>query len=198
MVFLLGLVLVIVGGAESFTGSCLIVITRPDKRVSTVELLRNSASVYLGNFSCSVGSAVLVYFSGTLSLGDSVVQSTAIAIAKGKTALSFLDAFVRGILCNVLACFAVWTSFAALHVAGKVIAIVLPVTAFVTLGFEHLVGNMHYILVAMIAGSEKVDIAESIPDLLPVTLGIIVSGVGLVAAVFRMIYLTYLAKRYSA
>ena len=70
--------------------------------------------------------------------------------------------------------------------------------AFVTLGFKHLVVNMYYILVAMIAGSEKVDIAESISDLLPVTLGIIVSGAGLVAAVFRMIYLTYLAKRYAA
>ena len=131
-------------GRYCFIGR-LIVITWPDRRVSTVEILRNLASVYLGNLTRSVGSTVLVYFSGTLSLRDSVAQSATIAIAKGKTALSFLDAFMRGILCNVPVCFAVWTSFAAHHVAGKVIAIVLPVSMFVTLGFEHLVANMYFI-----------------------------------------------------
>ena len=177
LVFLLGLVLVIVGGAELFTGSCLILLSWADKRVSAVELLRNWASVYLGNFICSVGSSVLVYFSGTLSLGDRVVQSIAIAITKGTMALPFLDAFVRGILCNVFVCVAIWTNFAAHHVAGKVIAIVLPVTAFVTLGFDHSFANIYFIPVAMLAGSENVNIADFIADLLPVTLGNIVSGV---------------------
>ena len=126
LVFLLGLVLVIVGGAELFTGSCLILLSWAVKRVSAVELLRNWASVYLGNFIWSEGSSLLVHFSGTLSLGDRVVQSIAIAITKGTMVLPFLDAFVRGILCNVFVCVAIWTNFAAHHVSGKVIAIVFP------------------------------------------------------------------------
>ena len=86
---------------------------------------------------------MLVYFLGTLSLGDSAVQSTAIEIAKGKTALSFLGTFVRGILCNVVDCFAVCMSFGVHHVASKVIAIVLPVTVFIAHGFEQSVANIY-------------------------------------------------------
>ena len=102
--------------------------------------------------------------------------SIAIAIRKGETALPSLDAFVRGILCNVLVCVAVWTKFAAHHVAGKVIAIVLPVTAFVTLGFERWFASIYFNPVAMLTGSENVDIADFVADLLPVTLGNIMSG----------------------
>ena len=100
---------------------------------------------------------------------------------------SFLDAFLRGILCNVLVCLAVWMSFAAHHVAGKILAIVLPITAFVALGFEHSIANMYFIPVAMLAGAENLDVAGFIGNLLPVTLGNIVGGGVLVAAVFWMI-----------
>lgn len=198
LVFSLGLVLVIIGGAELFTGNCLIVMAWADKKVSSAELLRNWAIVYLGNFIGSVGSAVLVHFSGTLSLGDGGVQATAIAIAEGKTALPFLDAFVRGILCNILVCLAVWMSFAAHHVAGKVLAIILPVAAFVALGFEHSIANMYFIPVAMLAGAETVGLAGFITNLVPVTLGNIVGGGVLVAAVFWTVYLRHPEERKSA
>ena len=141
---------------------------------------------------------MLVYFLGTLSLGDGAVQSTAIAIVEGKAALPFLDAFLRGILCNVLVCLAVWMSFAAHHVAGKILAIVLPITAFVALGFEHSIANMYFIPVAMLAGAENLDVAGFIGNLLPVTLGNIVGGGALVAAVFWVIHLRHPAEKDSA
>ncbi len=198
LVFSLGLVLVIVGGAGLFTGNCLMVMVWADKKVSASELLRNWGIVYLGNFIGFVGSAVLVHFTGTLSLGDGAVQSTAIAIVEGKAALPFLDAFLRGILCNVLVCLAVWMSFAAHHVAGKILAIVLPITAFVALGFEHSIANMYFIPVAMLAGAENLDVAGFIGNLLPVTLGNIVGGGVLVAAVFWVIHLRHPAEKDSA
>ena len=139
---------------------------------------------------------MLVYFSGTLSLGDSVVQSTAVAIVKGKTALPLLDAIVCGILCNVLVCFAVWMSFAAHYVASKVITIVLTVTAFVAHGFEQSVATIYFIPVAMLAGTENIDIAVSVAHLLQGTLGNTVSGGVLVAVV--LLYLPYPAKQEAA
>jgi len=186
LIFSLGFVLVIVGGAELFTGICLIVMAWADKKVWAVELLRNWAIVHIGKFIGSVVSVVLVYFSGTLSLGDSAVQSTAISISKG-TALPFIDAFVRGMLRIVHVCLAVWKSFDAHHVAGKFIAIVLLVTAFVALDFEHSGANKYSIPVAMHAGSESVYVVRFIANLQPVTLGNIVGGSVLAAAVIFMI-----------
>jgi len=188
------LVLVIVGGAELFTGICRIVIAWADKKVSAVELNRNWAIVHIGNVIGSVVSAVLVYFSGTLLLGDGTVQLTAISIAKCKTALPFIDAFVRGMLRIVHVCLAVWKSFDAHHIAGNVIAIVLPVTAFVALDFEHSVANRYFITVAMHAGAESVDIARFIANLQPVTLGNIVGGSVLAVAVIWVIYLRHPTK----
>ena len=195
MIFSLGLVLVIVGGADLFTGICLISIAWADKKISAVELLQNWAIVYIGNFIGSIVSVVLVYFSGTLPLGYSAVQSTAIAIARGKTALPFLDAFVRGILRRVHVGLAIRKSFDAHHVAGKVIAVVLPVTAFVALEFEHSVANMQFNSVAIHAGTENVDIPRFIANLQPVTLGNIVGGSVLAAAVIWMICLRHPTKK---
>jgi len=136
--FSLGLVLVIIGGAELFTGNCLIVMAWADRKVSTGLLLRNWGIVYFGNFVGAAGAEALVHGSGTLGLREGAVQATAAAIAQGKVSLPFMEAFVRGILCNILVCLAVWLSYAAHHVA-----------AFVALDFEHLVVNMYFIPVTL-------------------------------------------------
>jgi formate/nitrite transporter len=186
--FSLGLILVVVGGAELFTGNSLIVMAWAGRKIGTAALLRNWTLVYAANFAGALGTVVLVYFSGLLELGGGSVGETAAAIAAGKLRLGFLEAFTRGILCNVLVCLAVWLCFAAHDVAGKILAILFPITAFVALGFEHSVANMYLIPVGMLAGS-GIDVGGFVGNLVPVTLGNIVGGGGLVALVYWLVYL---------
>lgn len=189
LAFCLGLVLVIVGGAELFTGNSLIVMAWADKRVTTSALLRNWGVVYLGNLIGGLGAAVLVHLSGVLAMGDGAVADTARAIAAGKAALGPLEAFARGILCNVLVCLAVWMCFAAHTVSGKVLAIVFPITAFVALGFEHSVANMYLIPIGAMQPGSTVGLGGFLANLIPVTLGNIVGGGVLVAMVYWLVYL---------
>lgn len=189
LVFSLGLVLVIVGGAELFTGNSLIVMAWADGRVATAALLRNWGLVYAGNLTGALGCVALVHLSGTLGLGGGAVAATAVAIADAKVALSPLEAFVRGILCNVLVCLAVWMCFAAHTVSGKVLAIVFPITAFVALGFEHSVANMYLIPIGALQEGSTVTFAGFLKNLAPVTLGNIVGGGLLVALVYWLVYL---------
>ncbi|MCB2075363.1 MAG: formate/nitrite transporter family protein [Novosphingobium sp.] len=185
--FSLGLVLVIVGGAELFTGNSLIVMARASGLITSGALLRNWGIVYLGNLTGAVATAVMVHLTGALSLGDGAVGATAVAIAEGKIALSPLHAFMRGVLCNILVCLAVWMCFAAHSVGGKVLVILFPITAFVALGFEHSVANMYLIPVGMLQ-SGHFDLAGLGENLLYVTAGNIVGGGLLVAAVYWLIY----------
>jgi formate transporter len=187
--FSLGLVLVIVGGAELFTGNSLIVMAWAEGKISLAQLLRNWGLVYVANFVGALGCALMVAWSGTLGLGDGAVAETAIAIGQAKVALGFGEAFFRGVLCNTLVCLAVWLCFAAHGVASKILAIVLPISAFVALGFEHSVANMYLIPVAMLAGAEGVGVAGLIGNLVPVTLGNIVGGGVFVALVYWLVYL---------
>jgi formate transporter len=189
LAFSLGLILVVVGGAELFTGNNLVVMAWAERKVTTGQLARNWALVYAANFAGSLGTALMVYWSGTLDLGDGAVAATAGAIAQAKVALSFTEAFFRGILCNVLVCLAVWLCFAAHDVPGKVLAIVFPISAFVALGFEHSVANMYLIPVAMIAGADGITLAGFFANLVPVTLGNVVGGGVFVALVYWLIYL---------
>ncbi len=189
LAFSLGLVLVIIGGAELFTGNNLIAMAWADGRVSSQELARNWGIVYAGNLAGSLGTAMLVHLSGTLSLGDGAVASTAISIAQGKVALPFIEAFFRGILCNTLVCLAVWMCFAAHTVSGKVLAIVFPVTAFVALGFEHSVANMYLIPIGALQPGSTVTLVGFLANIIPVTLGNIVGGSALVALVYWLVYL---------
>ena len=185
--FSLGLVLVIVGGAELFTGNSLIVMARAQGRISTSQLLRNWGIVYLGNFAGAPATAVMVHLSGILALGDGAVGETAVQIVSAKLALPPIQAFMRGILCNVLVCLAVWMCFAAHDVPGKVLAILFPITAFVALGFEHSVANMYLIPVGMLhAGA--LDLAGFVANLVYVTAGNVIGGGVLVALVYWLIY----------
>jgi formate/nitrite transporter len=187
--FSLGLVLVIVGGAELFTGNNLIVMAWAERKISLAQLLRNWVLVYLANFVGAVGCALMVAWSGTLGLGDGAVAETSIRIGQAKVALGFGEAFFRGVLCNTLVCLAIWLCFAAHSVASKILAIVLPISAFVALGFEHSVANMYLIPVAMLAGAEGVGVAGLVGNLVPVTLGNMVGGGVFVALVYWLIYL---------
>ncbi|VAW10069.1 Formate efflux transporter (TC 2.A.44 family) [hydrothermal vent metagenome] len=183
--FSLGLVLVVIAGAELFTGNALIVMAWADGRVSLLSLLRNWLVTFLANGVGAAGLAVMIFLSGILALGG---QSETIAgIASAKMALPFGEAFVRGILCNMLVCLAVWLSFAAHDVAGKIVAITFPITAFVALGFEHSIANLYFIPLGLMAGAQG-SIAGMMMNLVPVTLGNIVGGAGGVAMVYWIIY----------
>ena len=189
MAFSLGLVLVVVGGAELFTGNNLIVMAWASRRITTLKLLRNWGLVYAGNLAGALATALLVSWSGILELGDGAVANTARTIAEAKVALEFTEAFVRGVLCNTLVCLAVWLCVAAHSVGGKILAILFPITAFVALGFEHSIANLYLIPIGYFAGAEGVSVTALLGNLVPVTLGNIVGGSALVALVYWIVYL---------
>jgi formate/nitrite transporter len=187
LAFSLGLVLVIVGGAGLFTGNSLIVMAWAQRRVTTMAIVRNWTVVLLANLVGAVATAVVVAWSGVFSYPALV--STAIRIAETKAAIGFTEAFLRGVLCNVLVCLAVWLSFSARTVADKMLAIPLPIAAFVALGFEHSIANMFFLPLGWLLGSTKLDLISMLHNLVPVTLGNMVGGGVLVAGVYWAIYL---------
>ena len=182
--FSLGLILVVVGGAELFTGNALMVMAWVDRRIGSGAMLRAWTIVYLGNLLGALAMAVLVSLSGTL---NGAVGELAVRIAEAKMALPPLEALVRGILCNALVCLAVWLTFAAQTVTGKILAILWPITAFVALGFEHSIANMYLIPVGLLHGAEG-GLASLLANLLPVTLGNIAGGAGGVALAYWAAY----------
>ncbi len=203
LVFCLGLVLVIVGGAELFTGNNLIVMAWASGKVSTAALLRNWGIVYLGNFVGSIGTAFLIFFSKQYTFSGGGVGMTALKIANAKIGLGFTQAIALGILCNALVCLAVWMTFSARSTADKIAAIIFPITAFVAAGFEHCVANMYFVPIGLlIKGLDPAFAANTnlnlqnltwanffLKNLLPVTIGNIIGGSIFVAAIYWVIYL---------
>ena len=201
--FSLGLVLVVVGGAELFTGNNLIVMAWASGRIAAAAVLRNWAIVYAGNFGGAVATALLVAVAGTQRGGAGAFGATAIAIARGKLELGFVQAIALGILCNVLVCLAVWLSYAGRSVTDRIAAVALPITAFVAAGFEHSVANMYFVPFAIFVQwlDPPVVTAAQLPpgtlawarfataNLLPVTLGNLIGGTVLVGAVYWFVYL---------
>ena len=185
VVFSLGLILVIVGGAELFTGNALMVMAVVERKVSIHRLLRNWGVVYLGNL---FGAAALAYCIGHAGLLDQDAGATAVRIAEAKAELSLKDAFLRGILCNALVCLAIWLTFAARSVAGKIIAILWPISAFVLLGLEHSVANMYFFPQAWMAGAD-IEVLAAAENLIVVTAGNVIGGSGGVALAYRFAYL---------
>jgi formate/nitrite transporter len=184
VVFSLGLILVIVGGAELFTGNALMVMAAVDGRISTGELTRSWTIVYLGNLAGALALAVAVKLSGIL---DGAAGETAMRIAAGKASLTWKEAFMRGVLCNVLVCLAVWLTLAARTATGKILAVIWPISAFVLLGLEHSVANMYLIPQGMLAGA-AVGLPEFAANLLAVSIGNVVGGAGGVALAYRLAY----------
>ena len=187
VVFSLGLILVVVAGAELFTGNNLLVMACVARRITVGKLLANFAIVYVANFIGAAGLAAIVALSGHAQMADGAVGRTAVAIAAAKVALPFGEAFFRGVLCNVLVCLAVWLAMAGRTVTDKILAIVLPIAAFVAAGFEHSVANMYFIPLAIFLHAD-ISIADVLRNLVPVTLGNLVGGAGMVGLVYHIIY----------
>jgi formate transporter len=196
--FSLGLILVVVAGAELFTGNNLLVMAWASGKISSAELLCNWATVYLANLVGALGLACLVVLSNHWQMNGGSVGANAVKIAAYKAALPFWEAFFKGILCNILVCLAVWLALAGRNVADKIFAIIFPISAFVAAGFEHSVANMYFIPLGVLlrdrapaAGMKN--IAELnwggfVHNLVPVTLGNIVGGSVMVALVYYAIY----------
>ena len=206
VVFCLGLILVVVGGAELFTGNNLMVMAWAAGKVSPREMLRAWAIVYVGNCIGAVGTAGIVFLSGQYLSGKGSVAGVALTIATNKVSLSFEHGLFLGILCNVLVCLAVWLAYGARTTADKIMAIVFPVSAFVVAGFEHSVANMYFIPLGLFIkawapaamwtqiGATSVNYAALtwaglVDNLIPVTLGNIIGGGGLVGLVYWFVYL---------
>ena len=206
LVFCLGLILVVVGGAELFTGNTLMVMAWAAGEVRLREMLRAWAIVYIGNFVGAIGTAALVFLSGQYLAGKGSVAGVALNLALAKVTLSFDHALFLGILCNVLVCLAVWLAFGARSTTDKVLAVLFPVSAFVVAGFEHSVANMYLIPLGLfikawapvalwveIGGDAANYAALTWPaffvSLIPVTIGNIIGGGVLVGLVYWFIYL---------
>lgn len=198
LAFSLGLVIILIGGAELFTGNNLIVMAWASGNVSTKEMLRNWGIVYLGNLVGAVGLVVLVFFSHHLEMNGGRVGLSILNTATAKIQPDAITLFLKGVLCNLLVCLAVWLAYAGRSVTDKVVAAVFPVSAFIAAGFEHCVANMYFLPLAWLmrrAGNVPADFDASaitmtgiLHNLVPVTLGNIVGGAGLVGAMYWTIY----------
>ncbi len=184
LAFSLGLILVVVGGAELFTGNAMIVMAWADGRIGLPALLRNWAIVLPANLAGALGLAGVMALAG-LSGGE--LGQRAAEIAEAKLALGWGEAFWRGALCNALVCLAVWLSMAARSVEGRILAVVWPVTVFVAAGFEHSVANFYLIPAGLLAGAEG-SLGDVLGNWIPVTLGNVVGGAGGVALSYRLAY----------
>jgi formate transporter len=206
LVFSLGLILVIVGGAELFTGDSLMIVACASRRISVVALLRAWCLVYVGNIVGAVGTAALVFLAGHYAFGGGAVGKTALAIAAAKAALPTVQLFVLAVLCNVLVCLAVWMSFGARSAADKVLVIVPPIAAFVAAGFEHSIANLYFLPYALAikawaapefwttigrtaADYAALDGGAALHNIVVATLGNLVGGSLMVGAVYWFVYL---------
>lgn len=195
--FSLGLFLVVVAGAELFTGNNLLAMAWAGGKISTRDLLRNWAIVCCGNFIGAAGLALLVFLSHHADLNNGAIAQEYLRIASAKVSMPFWTAFFRGVLCNVLVCMAVWMALAGRSVVDKAAAIVLPISAFVAAGFEHSIANMYLIPLAMllqdaggsVATVDAIGWAGFFRNMVPVLLGNIIGGSVLVGLVYYIIYL---------
>jgi formate transporter FocA len=204
--FSLGLILVIVGGAELFTGNNLLIMAWANKRIKTTQVIRNWVIVFFGNFIGAITIVVLMFSSELYTSNEGLIGLKALNIAEAKCSLGFMQAVILGILCNVLVCLAVWLCYSARTISGKILSILFPITAFVASGFEHSIANMYFIpkalLIKSLADSSFWTRIDSSPskyenltwnnfifnNLLPVTIGNIVGGAVMVGLVYWFVY----------
>jgi formate/nitrite transporter len=206
IVFSLGLILVIVGGAELFTGNNLMVMALASRVITAGELARAWTVVYAGNLVGGIGTAALAFLAGHHEFGGGAVGASALAIGAAKSGLAPVQAFFLGVLCNVLVCLAVWLCLGARSTTDRILAIVPPIAAFVAAGFEHSVANAYFIPFALMvkwgaaegfwhaigrvpADFAGLDLTGFVANMVPVTLGNMVGGGVLVGAVYWFVYL---------
>lgn len=206
LVFSLGLILVVVGGAELFTGNNLIVMAWASGKVKFSALLRNWTIVYVGNFVGSIGTVILMFFTKQYTFGANAVGIAALRTGVAKCEFTFIQAVALGVLCNALVCLAVWLTYSARSTLDKIMAIIFPITAFVAAGFEHSVANMYFVpyalFIKMFDGEFISEVGDRVANLdhltwqafllnnlIPVTIGNIIGGAVLVAAIYWAIFL---------
>jgi formate transporter len=207
LVFSLGLILVVIGGAELFTGNNLIVMAWASGKVRTRDLLYNWTIVFAGNFVGAFATAILAFCSTQYTFGSGAVGLAALTTAHAKTSLAFIPALALGVMCNALVCLGVWMCYGARTSADKIFTIVLPIAAFVAAGFEHSIANIYFISIGLFikagaAGSFWTAIGKTpmdfpnlnwsnflIGNLLPVTIGNVIGGSVMVGAVYWFVYL---------
>ena len=206
LAFSLGLILVIVGGAELFTGNALIVMAWASGKIDWTLVLRNWTIVYVGNLAGALGTVAVMFVAAQYAFDDGSVGASALAIGNAKAGLEFVPAIALGMMCNALVCLAVWLSLSARTTTDRILAIVPPITAFVAAGFEHSVANMYFIPVAIAiresapesfwAGIDRVPgdfpnltVEGFIANLIPVTIGNVIGGAVMVGVVYWFVYL---------
>lgn len=202
--FSLGFILVVIAGAELFTGNTLIVMAWAGKHVTSSDLLRNWGLVYVANAVGAFVTVALMAYSGALDGDHHGVGAMAIKTAVAKVDHGFAEAFMRGLLCNALVCLASWMVYAARTVTDKILVVLFPISGFVAMGFEHCVANMYMIPMGIVAAADPANVAAAgysaaqlellsftgfVNNIIPVTLGNIVGGAGFVALVYYFIYL---------
>jgi formate transporter len=207
LVFSIGLILVVVAGAELFTGNTLIIMAFASRKVSFAQLMRNWAIVYFGNFVGSVFTAYIMFLGKQYLFSNGAVGLTALGIGEAKTSLEFVQAVALGIMCNILVCLGVWMSYSARSTTDKILSVTLPVACFIAAGFEHSVANMYYIPFALFVknygdpklfemlGKTAADFPHLtwsnffVANLLPVTIGNIIGGAFMVGLIYWFVYI---------
>ncbi len=207
LVFSLGLILVVIGGAELFTGNNIIVMAWASGKVKTRALLLNWVLAFLGNFVGAFMTAALMFYTTQFTFGGGAVGLAALSIAQAKASLAFVPALMLGIMCNALVCLAVWMCFSARTTVDRVLSIVPPIAAFVAAGFEHSIANIYFIPMGLFIkagapdsfwrniGKTAADFSELtwgnflVGNLVPVTIGNIIGGSIMVTAVYWFVYL---------
>lgn len=191
LAFSVGLILVMIAGAELFTGSTVTILGWLNKKMTLLALLKNWGFVYLGNFIGSIVVAIMLFWAKEYEIGNGAFAQALFSVANSKISHGFGEALILGIFCNMLVCLAIWMVYGAKNNADKVLSIVFPITAFIALGFEHSVANMYLIPQAIIIkiydpsfllshGISAVDlnwIRFTFGNLLPVTIGNIIGGI---------------------
>ncbi len=204
-VFTVGLILVVVGGAELFTGNTLITMAFASKKVTLLQLLRNWGIVYVGNLIGSIATAYIVFLGKQYTFGSGAIGLAALGIGNAKVNLEFVQAIALGIMCNALVCMAVWMCYSARTTTDKILAIIPPIACFVAAGFEHSIANMYFIPAALFIKGDATFLTEIgktaadyvnltwgnffIANLLPVTIGNIIGGGLMVGLVYWLVYL---------
>lgn len=210
-VFPAGLAMVVIAGSELFTGNCLLIIGVLQKDITFLQMLRNLVFVYIGNAIGSILTALIAFYGKAFSAFSGQFAVSVIKTATVKSSMGFSQALVLGIGCNILVCIAVWMSFGAKTVGGKIAAVFFPIMAFVVSGFEHSVANMYYLTAGLLAKTDTVYLAAAteagvdvssvtignalLHNLLPVTIGNIIGGMLLVGVFYWLIYLRKSEKK---
>ena len=197
-VFPAGMAMVLIAGSELFTGNNLIMIAFLEKKIRLMDMLKNWFFVYIGNFIGASFVAVLVVYGHTPGLYDGKLAEKMVAAAQTRVVQTFPEAFIRGILCNILVCIAVWAAFAAKKVSGKLLMSFWPVMLFVLCGFEYSIADMYFGVAGLLTAQEYGIAAEGLTwgsfllkNLLPVTLGNLVGGAGIVSCGYWAMYLKH-------